>query len=206
MIQGLTKERSDVGEGTCHGTEHLHSGGIAPASTVTRWGPDAGDRQIYRQKLQQIPSDKSPTATNHSSTITPPRAYLPSPHWRLSPCRPLSPLIHPAVLSVEGDEDSVYQLSTLQSVGYPETTAGSNQSDNCDTSAKEPGPSVVHGTCPMASPDLEDYQGYNVSPVKSPCDGSRQSYPLFIPQTNSLRRALSMRTMLDVSFSSTAAP
>ncbi|KAF9786108.1 hypothetical protein BJ322DRAFT_768262 [Thelephora terrestris] len=149
VIDGLAERQSNIGDDTLYDTKHPHLAGSIPEFKINDWEP------------------------NHPlPTIAPPRAHFHDSR-RLSRA-PSYPSLHPVISSVEGDDDSDYQLPIHASIAYPpETTVVPNQSSDCESSPKERGSWVVG-------------------------DRSSQSSPPPIPPRSPLRRALSMRTMLNI--------
>lgn len=206
VTKALTKRQSNVGDGTLYGVKEPDLAGAAPEFALNDGNPAKPlDRQAYQQNSQPPLREKCLPTVIHSPTITPPRAHVPFHSWRLS--RPPSyRSIHPIILTMEEDDDSVYQLPIPTSI---ETTAVQNQSSD-GSSPREPGSCAVPvnpETYLTIPPNLRDGQGHrSISPMDPLCDRSSQTRPPPIPPRSPLRRAMSMRTMLNVSYSFPSTP
>lgn len=199
VIQGPTEQQSDESHVIWYGSNDRHSVEIrSPRGTDNRdpyLVEDPLDHQENPPKSHTPSIDENPTTANRSLIITPSRAYLPFPNWRRHSRPSSSPSVHPVILPVEEDCDSVRQLSTPMSILYPETVSVRNQDSGHDTITEKP---VLHD-CPVAPPNLEPGRGYSDGSWADPyCDGPYQYYPPPIPSKSPLRKALSMRTMLNV--------
>lgn len=192
VTQELTERQSDESHVIWYGSNHPYPVKIPLTRGIDNRDPyleDSLDHQEDPPKSHPPSLDENPTTANHSLISTPSRAYLPFPNWRRFSRSPSSPRI-------EEDGDSVRRMSIPMSVLYPETTAVRNLDSDYDSTAEKP---ALHGY-PVAPPNLEPDRGYTDSSRTDPhCDGPRQSRPPPIPSKSHLRRALSTRTMLNVS-------
>lgn len=199
VIQGPTEQQSDESHVIWYGSNRRHSVEIRTTRGTNDRNPylveDPLDHHENPPKSHTPSIEEIPATPNRSLIISPSRAYLPFPNWRRHSRPPSSPSVHPVTLRAEEDGDSIRQLSTPMSILYPETVSVRNQDSDRDTITEKP---VLHDS-PVTPPNLEPDRGNSDGSHTDPHgDGPYRYSPPPIPSKSPLRKALSMRTMLNV--------
>ena len=196
-ILGLNRRQNDVWNDTLYRTGTVVD--LQNRDSDDRWA-----RQSYQTKRQKTSYGDSTISGNYPLITTPSRAYLPFPSWRRFSETPTSPSIYPASLSATDDDEPDHWLSTPTSIAHPKIAVLPSQSYNWGSSAKKPRSRrvPVNPEAYIMTPfDSEDDRDSSIiTQQKAPFEELRLSSPPPIPLKSPLRRAMSMRTMLDVSF------
>lgn len=204
--QGLDRHRSVVRNDTLHETWSPRLARNNHGIIVNSRNWDSDDplaRQTYCPKPQNLSYGNGTLHKNHSLMITPSRAYLPFPNWRRVSDTPSCSSVHPSTPPT-AEEEPDHQLPTPTSIACLNPAVVPNPSYSWGASAKNTSSyrsSASHETHMMTTPDSEDDRGPPIARRQNlSSDGLRQSFPPSIPPKNPLRKAHSMRTMLNVSF------
>jgi len=208
---GFNTRRNQVEDNILYETKDPRLAGVNPGIVINYRNQNQvdpfSDRQVFQQNSQPSSYARGPTTINRLSPVPISQAYLPFPNWRSASVTPSSPSEYPPTLPVTDDDESDHRPPTPTNVTYPMTTAVPNQSYNWGASAnKPPGSYRVHSAY-ITPPDSSDGHGPpTIIQRRLSSDGQRQSVPPPIPLKNPLRRVMSMRTILNVSSSTSPDP
>jgi len=202
---GFKAHRNELGENVLYETKNPFLTGVNPGIVINYRNQNSddpfSDRQAYQPNPQPAPYARGPTTINRLSPVPLSKAYIPFPNWRRASDTPSSPSMYPSTLPVTEDDESDRRSPTPTNVGIPNTTAGPNQSYNWGASANKPNAYRINPGPYATPPDSSDGHGSpTIVQQRQSSDEQRQSVPPPIPPKNPLRTALSMRTILNVSF------
>ena len=201
----LNAHRNEAGENVLYETKNPRLAGVNPGIVINyrNQNPDNpfSDRQAYQPDPQLSSNARNPTSINRLSPVPPSQAYLPFPNWRRASDTPSSPSMYPSTLPMTEDDESDCRSPTPTNAAIPKATAGPNQSYNWGASANKPNSYRINPGPYLTPPNSSDGHGPPTTvQQRQSSDDQRQSVPPPIPPRNPLRRALSMRTILNVSF------
>lgn len=204
-IQGFIKPQYYEDEEIYHETKYPPLARANPGTFMNHrfWDVDTSlHHHPYRTALQPPPYSRDTTS---SAAITQSRTYFPLRSWRpLSQANSFSST-YPATLSVAEEDVSVHELPASMDIPSPKTTVLPLQNNGRRANAtrlSSYGAPVGPGIYTMTSLHQKDGQGYTpVSPMRPSLHTPSPSCPPSIPPKSPLRRVMSTRDTLDVSFS-----